>query len=131
MADADSARRLTETLPGVEEGTSYGTPSWKVRGKFFARLRDEDTVLVAKVDKGEKQLLMEAEPEIFFETPHYVGWGYFLVRLAAIPEDELAEVVEDAWRLAAPKRVVKARDEGAVREGPGSARTEARPTRSR
>jgi hypothetical protein len=117
MADADSARRLTETLPGVEEGTSYGTPSWKVRGKFFARLRDEDTVLVAKVDKGEKQLLMEAEPDVFFETPHYHGYGYVLVRLANIDDAELAEVIEDAWRLAAPKTLVKERDEAAGRPG--------------
>jgi hypothetical protein len=111
MADAATVRRLTEALPDVEEGTSFGTPSWKVRGKFFARLRDGDTVLVAKVDKGEKQLLMEAEPEIFFETPHYHGYGYVLVRLANIDGDELAEVIEDAWRLAAPKTLVRERDE--------------------
>ena len=114
MADAERFRRLALSLPEVEEGTSFGTPSWKVRGKFFARLRDGETVAVVKVDKGEKQLLMEAEPEIFFETPHYEGYGYFLVRLAAIDDDELAEVVEDAWRLAAPKRLVKARDDEAT-----------------
>jgi hypothetical protein len=111
MSDAATARRLAEALPDVEAGTSYGTPSWKVRGKFFARLRDDDTVLVAKVEKGEKQLLIEAEPDVFFETPHYQGYGYFLVRLANIDEEELAEVIEDAWRLAAPKRLVTERDE--------------------
>ena len=117
MADADTARRLAEAFPGVEEGTSYGTPSWKVRGKFFARLRDDDTVLVAKVEKGEKQLLMEAEPDVFFETPHYAGYGYVLVRLANIDEEELAEVIEDAWRLAAPKTLVNERDETAGKTG--------------
>jgi hypothetical protein len=111
VSDSSSVRRLVAGFPDTAEGTSYGTPSWKVHGKFFARLRDDDTVLVAKVDKGEKQLLMEAEPDIFFETPHYEGYGYFLVRLAAIDDDELAEVLEDAWRLAAPKRLVRERDE--------------------
>ena len=111
MADADTYRRLLLSLPEVEEGTGYGRPAWRVRGKFFAGLRDKGATAVLKVDKGEKQLLMEAEPEVFFETPHYEGWGYFLVHLDAIPEDELAEVVEDAWRLAAPKRLVRARDE--------------------
>ena len=78
-----------------------------------AGAQDTPSVLVAKVDKGEKQLLMEAEPEVFFETPHYEGYGYFLVRLENIEEDELAEVLEDAWRLAAPKRLVAERDEAA------------------
>ena len=119
MADARAATRIAESLPDVEAGTSYGTPSWKVRGKFFARLRDDDTVLVAKVEKGEKQLLMEAEPDKFFETPHYQGYGYVLVRLEAIGEDELAEVLEDAWRLAAPKRLVRERDERTPTSAPG------------
>jgi hypothetical protein len=111
MSDAATVRRLVTSLPDVEEGTSYGTPSWKVRGKFMGRLRDNDTVFVAKVDKGEKHLLMEAEPDVFFETPHYQGYGYVLVRLANIDEDELAEVIEDAWRLAAPSSLVRERDE--------------------
>jgi len=122
VADADTYRRLLLSLPEVEEGTGHGRPAWRVRGKFFAGLRDDGATAVLKVDKGEKQLLMEAEPDIFFETPHYEGWGYFLVRLGVIEEDELAEVVEDAWRLAAPKRLVRARDEGAVREEPTRSR---------
>jgi hypothetical protein len=112
VSDQATVRRLAAGLPEVEEGTSHGTPSWRVRGKFFARLRDANEVLVVKIDKGEKQLLMEAEPEVFFETPHYHGYGYVLVRLEAIEDDELAEVIEDGWRLAAPKRLVKERDEG-------------------
>ena len=122
MSKPATVRRIVASLPDTEEGSSYGTPSWKVRGKFFARLRDEDSVLVAKVDKGEKRLLMESEPEIFFQTPHYEGYGYVLVRLAAIDEDELAEVLEDAWRLAAPKRLVQEFDEGeSSRVAPGHA----------
>ena len=110
MADGDTYRRLLLALPEVEEGTGHGRPAWRVRGRFFAGLWQDGETAVVKVDKGEEQLLMEAEPEIFYETPHYEGWGYFLVRLSAIDADELAEVVEDAWRLAAPKRLVKARD---------------------
>ena len=111
MADAATYRRLLLALPEVEEGTGYGRPAWRVRGKFIAGLRDDGQNAVVKVDKGEKQLLMEAEPDVFFETPHYEGYGYFLVRLENIDGDELAEVLEDAWRLAAPKRLVAERDE--------------------
>ena len=111
MADADALRRLALALPDVEEGTSWGTPSWRVRKKMFARLRDAET-LVVRVDRGERELLMGAEPDVFYITDHYRNYHYMLVRLAAIPDDELAEVLEDSWRRAAPKTLVKARDAG-------------------
>ena len=41
-----TVRRLILALPGIEDGVSYGMPSFKLAGKFFARLRDDDTVLV-------------------------------------------------------------------------------------
>ena len=110
MADIETVRRLALALPEVEEGTSYGTPAWKVRKKSFARLREDGETLVVHVDLGEKEMLMAAEPEVFFETPHYHGYALVLVRLAAIEEDELAEVLEDSWRRKAPKRLVAARD---------------------
>ena len=109
MADVDTLRSLALALPDTEEGTSWGTPSWRVRKKMFARLRDADTVVV-RVDRGERELLMGAEPDVFYITDHYRNYHYMLVRLAAIPEDELAEVLEDSWRRAAPTTLVKARD---------------------
>jgi hypothetical protein len=110
MADVEAVRRLALALPEVEEGTWYRTPAWKVRGKGFARLREDGETLVVMVERGEKEMLMAAEPHIFFETPHYHGYPAVLVRLAAIEEDELAEVLEDSWRRKAPKRLVAQRD---------------------
>jgi hypothetical protein len=110
MADIETVRRLALALPEVEEGTWFRTPAWKVRGKSFARLKEDGETLVVLVELGEKEMLMEAEPHIFFETPHYHGYPAVLVRLAAIPEDELAEVLEDSWRRKAPKRLIAARD---------------------
>ena len=113
MADIETVRRIALALPEVEEGTWFRTPAWKVRKKSFARLWEDGETLVVMVELGEKELLMAAEPEIFFETPHYHGYPAVLVRLAAIAEDELAEVLEDSWRIKAPKRLVKLRDGGA------------------
>jgi len=110
MADVDAVRRLALALPDAEEGTSWGTPAWRVRRKMFARLRDDGATVVVRVDRGERELLMGAEPDVFYITDHYANYNYVLVRLAAIPEDELAEVLEDSWRRAAPKTLVKARD---------------------
>jgi hypothetical protein len=102
---ADVARQLLLGFPGVEEGPCYGTPGFRVRGKFLARLRDNDTVLVVKCGDIERDLRMQADPDTFFTTDHYRGWPTVLVRLAAVTREDLRDVFEVAWLLNAPKRL--------------------------
>jgi hypothetical protein len=96
-------------LPGVEVGTSFRTPALKVRGKGMCRLRTNPDALVLRVvDMGEREALLQGNAAAFFSTPHYDGWPYVLVRLDAVDLIELGELLEDAWRVFAAKRVVKA-----------------------
>ena len=96
--------------PEVEEGTSYGTPALRVRGRFFARLREDGETLVVKMNLFERQYLMDADPEVFFITDHYRDHPSVLVRLPLVQRAQLAERLEDAWRIAAPKRLAAAFD---------------------
>jgi hypothetical protein len=98
-------RTAAAHLPEVEESTSYGTPSLKVRGKSFARLKDADT-LVVMCAVEEKEMLMEVDPKVYFETDHYKGWPAVLVRLKTISASQLRHRLEQAWRFRAPKRLV-------------------------
>jgi hypothetical protein len=101
-------------LPGVKVATSYGTPALKVRGRGMCRLRTDPAALVLRVtDLGEREALLQSQPETFFSTPHYDGHPYVLVRLERVDPVELAELVEEAWRLRAPKRLVAERDAAA------------------
>jgi hypothetical protein len=95
---------LARELPEFEESTSYGRPALKVRGKFFASLRTNPDAVVVRCDGEEKPFLLEARPDILFETPHYHGWPYMLIRLDA-PLDDVREFLTDSWLLAAPKRL--------------------------
>ena len=96
-------------FPGLEPSTSYGTPSLKVRGKFVCRLRtNPDALVIRVVDMGEREALLQGQPDAFFSTPHYDGYPAVLVRLGRVDPIELAELIEDAWRLQAPKRLVAA-----------------------
>ncbi|HEY2073853.1 MAG TPA: MmcQ/YjbR family DNA-binding protein [Gaiellaceae bacterium] len=97
---------LAHELPETEESTSYGRPALKVRGKFVAALRTDPDALVLRCDLDEKPLLLEARPDILFETPHYHGWGYVLLRLEA-SLDEVREFLTDSWLLAAPKKLAE------------------------
>jgi hypothetical protein len=94
-------------FPGVETGTSYGTPALRVRGKSMCRLRtDPDALVVRVVDLMDRHALIQGRPDAFFSTPHYDGYPYVLVRLDAVKPGELAELLEDAWRIRASKRMV-------------------------
>jgi hypothetical protein len=98
---------LGERLPGVELTTSYGRPALKVGGKFMCSLRENPDAFVFRVlDVPDQLALLRGQPDVFFTTPHYDGWPYVLVRLDAVTPDQLAELVEDAWRIRASKRLV-------------------------
>lgn len=102
---------LGTRLPGVEVGTSFRTPALRVRGKGMCRLRSNPDALVLRVsDLGEREALLQGQPEVFFSTPHYDGYPYVLVRLQLVDPVELGELLEEAWRVFAAKRVVKAYD---------------------
>jgi hypothetical protein len=108
----DDVRRIALALPLVEESTSYGTPSFKVKGKFLTRLRPEDDSLVlVDVPFDEREMLMEAAPEVFHITPHYKDYPSVLARLETVDPGSVRNFLERRWRNVAPKRVVKAHDE--------------------
>jgi hypothetical protein len=93
--------------PGVEEGRWFGTPGLKVAGKGMCRLRtDPDALVIRVLDLGDREALLQGQPDVFFTTRHYDGYPYVLVRLEAVDREQLEELVEDAWRIRAPKGLV-------------------------
>ena len=98
-------------LPETEEGTWFRTPCLRVRKKSFCRMKEDgETLVVRVVDLEDKEALLRSDPEVFFTTPHYDGYPYVLVRLARVDATVLRELIEDAWRLAAPKRLLSTYD---------------------
>jgi len=101
-------RRLLLALPGVEEGPCYGTPGFRVRGRFLARFWEDGETLVVKCGDDERDFRMQADPVTFFTTDHYRGYPTVLVRLTRVRPADLRDVLEQAWRRNAPKRLVTA-----------------------
>ena len=100
-------RRIAGQLPGAEEGTSYGTPAFKVRGKLFARLREDGESLVVRVNFAQRETLMAADPRAFYITDHYRDYPMMLVGLSAVRPDELRELLAQSWRSVAPKKLLE------------------------
>ena len=105
----DDVREVAHTLPGVEDGTSYGTPALKVRGKLFARLHQDRDCFVLRARILDRHILIQAQPEVFFITDHYRNYPWVLVRLSAVPRNALPELLERAWSLVAPRTLLAKR----------------------
>lgn len=106
MATWATVAAIGRGLPEVVESTSYGTPALKVRDRLVVRLHEDGDTLVVKVDPAERAALVAADPSTFFVTSHYEPWPMVLVRLGSVDDDELAELVTEAWRRSAPRRLV-------------------------
>jgi hypothetical protein len=115
MASEDDVRRLALALPGVIADERHGQRHYTIEGKgiawaYFARDRPKEKrtlrpgIVAIRCPIEEKEMLIEAAPDIYFDDDHYRGFPGVLVRLAAISEAELAARLARAFEIQAPKR---------------------------
>ena len=101
-AGLDRARTYALALPGVEEGTSWGAPAFKLRGKLIAceptNKSAEPDSLVVLLDFAQRDELLAAEPDVYYLKEHYVGYPCLLVRLKKIHPDALRDLLAMAWK---------------------------------
>jgi hypothetical protein len=100
----EAVRKIALALDNVEEGTSYGTPAFKVRGALIARLRDDLGALVVRMSIDDREALMAADPDTYFITDHYLNYPWILVNLARVRPDAMRDLLRGAWRLAAAEK---------------------------
>ena len=111
----DDVRKIALAWPGVEDGTSYGTPALKVRKKLLARLReDHDSLVMFGVPSDERDMLIESQPKIFYFTDHYRDYPMVLIRLSKAKRAIVEPLLRRRWRELASKSAVKAFDMNAV-----------------
>ncbi len=110
---------LGRELPEVEEGLSYGTPALKVRGKaLLARLKEDGASVVFMLENvDEQEFVTELQPDLYFITDHYRGYPAVLARLDALRPRGCRKRLELAWRVKAPKTLVRKLDEARAARG--------------
>ena len=109
MATERDVRRIALSLPETVEKPWFGSPGFRVKDKGFLRIRSEAEggLVVFVSDLGEKEAMLQSDPEKFFTTPHYDGYPTVLVNVKKIKVGELRELIMESWRLKAPKRVLQ------------------------
>jgi hypothetical protein len=105
----DDVRAIALAWPGVEDSTSYGTPALKVKGRLLARLREDgDSLVIKGVGFDEREMLIEAEPDVFYFTDHYRDWPIVLARLSKARPATVKGLLLRHWKEIAPKKLAKA-----------------------
>ncbi|MFF0072524.1 MmcQ/YjbR family DNA-binding protein [Streptomyces sp. NPDC005494] len=104
---ADDVRAIALSLPETSEKLAWGQPTFRVAGKIFAALGDDDATMGVKCPVEDRAELIASEPQKFFVRPgHDDAYAWLRVRLAALDDTaELTAVLVDSWRQAAPRRL--------------------------
>ncbi len=90
-------------LPDVTMAPFYGTPCPKVNGKAFVSPGREAGSFHVMACHEEKAILLETDPDTFWQTPHYANWPGLLVRYGAADADRVRAVIDRAWWYRARK----------------------------
>lgn len=113
-------RTICLAFPGTTERLSHGEPTWFVRGKktfvsYADHHHNDRLAFVCAAPPGAQQAMVGADPERFFVPPYVGGRGWLGVYLdldEPIDWDEVAQLVEDAYRTVASKKLVQLLDGG-------------------
>ncbi|KQX31075.1 MmcQ/YjbR family DNA-binding protein [Streptomyces anulatus] len=110
---AADVRSAALSLPDTTEKLAWGQPTFRVAGKIFASLGDDETAMGVKCPREDRAELIAAEPEKFFiREGHDDHYAWMRVRLSALEDEaELAAILADSWRQVAPRRLAAAHPE--------------------
>jgi hypothetical protein len=107
-----TVRKFALSLPEAEERETWDTATFRVRNKIFVMFDEKERHLWIKSTHDEQKALIAMDPEAFF-VPSYVGSkGWVGVVVSKADRGEVEDLLTEAWRLTAPKRLVAAFDEG-------------------
>jgi hypothetical protein len=102
----DDARAVVATLPRSHEAVVRDDVRFRVGRMVYAAFYDDDTIMGFAFPREEREALVASEPEKFLlPRPSDMRYRWVCVRLAAIDQDELRELLIDAWRMCVPKKV--------------------------
>lgn len=100
MADAIFVRNMALAMPNVRERLSYGTPAFFVGKTLFTRFLQDGDSVVLKIDRRDRDRRIAADPNFFYVTAHYLNYPMMIVHLSAVDDDDLRELLGEAWKYA-------------------------------
>jgi hypothetical protein len=111
VVTVDDARSVASTLPRSYEAVVRDQVRFRAGRIVYAAFSRDETLMGFAFPKEERDALVASEPDKFLlPRRSELRYNWVCVRLDTIDHDELRELVVDAWRMCAPKRVSAAYD---------------------
>jgi len=108
VVTVDEVREFARTLPRSSEAFVRGRVKFRIGRIVYLSFSRDGEVMGFAFPKDWRNALVESEPEKFsLPGQSDMRYHWVHVRLGAIDEDEMRELVEDAWAFTVPKRVVE------------------------
>jgi hypothetical protein len=108
-----AVRKMALALPETEEVLAWGEDlTWRVGNKIFAMGHPKSPQITVKASKEDQTELIASDPNTYSYAAYVGRFGWVAVKLANVGRDELNELLIDAWRATAPKKLVKAYEDG-------------------
>jgi hypothetical protein len=107
VRDWEEAVAYACSLPDVVMEKWWGTPCPKINGKGFMSPGREEGSFALMVTQAEKQILIETDPETFWQTDHYRNYPMLLVRFGNPARERVELYIQRAWwdRAKKPQRL--------------------------
>ena len=106
MVSLEDVRRFASTLPRSTEAYVGGRVKFRVGRIVWLSFSRDESVMGFAFPKEERDWLVGGSPDKFMQpSKSDLRYHWVLVRLSAIDEVEMRELVLDAWRMVVPKRV--------------------------
>ena len=102
----DDARTIVAPLPRSYEALVRDRVKFRVGSIVYAAFSRDDTIMGFAFPREEREALVASEPDKFLmPDPSDMRYQWVCVRLDALDVDELREILVEAWRMCAPKKV--------------------------
>ena len=108
---ASTVRSFALSLPEAEERETWETATFRVRNKIFTMFDEKERHLWIKSTHDEQQALIAMDPDAFFFSSYVGSKGWIGVVVSKADRGEVEDLITEAWRLTAPKRMVAAFDQ--------------------
>ena len=88
------ARKIALSFEGASEGPYFGKPAVFVAEKFLTRVHTKEEAMVLAIGSMEmRDMMLEAEPRLFYITDHYRKFPYLLARLSKLDKATLKDLL--------------------------------------